>query len=484
MSIFSKLLKRGPEEGGPTSAERGDPPAPEKAASAERPAAVAAPAQPAAAQPAPAPKNSVAAPGAKAAPTRAPAAAPAARPSTGPSKVPAAAAAPAAAPAKAAPARAAAPAAAPTVSPFPKPAPAAGASRAPAARPEPAKGRTEDAVPAQQPAAESLSGAIEQLFAGPGAIPASVQAGTSTESDLAAVLSTFEDLAVGHSADVRNLMMEVRWGEAQTSWFELARPALKSLRTMAGQVGHTALTAGLDAFCAAVDEALAPGAAPTVTGATRDKLLAAYAPLVAALPSAFELQGERDRREPLVVRALLGQVSGLEPLMIDRMIAAGLGRLEPLFKARADEIAAVAGLAPAVAAAIVARVQAWRRANPAALATPDRNATARELVGLVEELDANHRAFEEASRGWTEADRDAKKRLRRERELTFLQICIVLARLGEVDLALALEKHSFARRLEELGRLVARFPPVTAPRPEATVHKIDREIPSGAHAAS
>jgi hypothetical protein len=228
---------------------------------------------------------------------------------------------------------------------------------------------------------------------------------------------------------------------------------------MAGQVEHAALCTALDGFCAAVDEALVPGAAPSVGPAMRDKLLAAYAPLAAVLPRAFELQGERDRREPLVVRALLGQVQGLEPLMIDKLIGAGLGRLEPLLKARADEVAAVAGLSPEIAAAVVARVQAWKRETPAALATPDRTATAREIVALVRVLSDEHRAFEDAARGWSEIDRDAKKRLRRQREVSFLQITTVLARFGEVDLALALEKLSFARRLEELGRLVSRLPP-------------------------
>jgi hypothetical protein len=327
--------------------------------------------------------------------------------------------------------------------------------------------------------AGSLDRALEALVNPPPA--PSTGPGEMTAADLKAVLSTFEDLAVGHAADVRNLMMEVRWGEAQTSWFALARPALKSLRAMAGQVGHAALATALDGFCAAVDEVLRPGGAPSIGPELRNKLLPAYAPLASVLPNAFELQGERDRREPLVVRALLGQVPGLEPLMIDKLIAAGLGRLEPLFQARADEAAVVAGLAPDVAAALVARVQAWRRENPAALATPDRMASARELVALVRRLETEHAAFEDAARGWSETSRDAKKRLRRQREVSFLQLTIVLARLGEVDLAIGLEKLAFARRIEELGRLVSRLAPALAAAPPA--RKNEKDLPPGAHAA-
>jgi hypothetical protein len=492
MSIFSKLLKRGPEEGSP-SAEPADPaaaarpaPAPTPAPAAARPAAAPrdpapAPRPGAAAEPAPAPAKSA---GARTA--AAPAAAPAARPANGTSKAstgpgPAAPAAPAAKPGATRPA-APAPAQRPSASAARTNGADAPAGKAAAA----AAGAPANGVPAEaQPTGGSLDQAFEKLFEAQAAAPAPTN-GVSTVSDLKAVMATFEDLAVGHSAQVRSLMMEVRWGEAQTSWFELARPSLKSLRTMAGQVGHDALAAALDGFGAVIDEALAPGAPPTIAPAMRDKLLTAYAPLVAALPSAFELEGARDRREPIVVRALLGQVPGLEPLMIDKLMAAGLVKLETLFQARADEIAVVSGLPAEIAAGIVARVQEWRRATPAALATPDPAAAARELAALVGALEAQHAAFEDAARGWSEADREAKRRLRREREVTCLQVTILLARMGEVDLAVDLERRSFARRLEDLGRLVARLAPVLAaapPAPEGQVRKIERDRGADARAA-
>jgi hypothetical protein len=494
MSIFSKLLKRGPDEGG-------SPAEPAEPATAARPAPAAEPA------PAPAPARPAAAPRDPARAAR-PSAAPATPPASTAAKAGAtrsynAAAPPPAAAGKSAPPAGAAPAAAKPAAARPAAANAAAkgggaaaaraagaeaaaksAAPAPAANGAPTNGVHADA----QAASGSLDQAFERLFeAQKAAAPAAPANGVSTVSDLKAVMATFEDLAVGHSAQVRSLMMEVRWGEAQTSWFELARPSLKSLRSMAGQVGHDALTAALDGFGAAIDEALAPGAPPTIAPAMRDKLLGAYAPLVAALPTAFELEGARDRREPVVVRALLAQVPDLEPLMIDKLMAAGLVKLETLFQARADEIAVVSGLPAEIATAIVARVQDWRRATPAALATPDPTAAARELAALVGALETQHTAFEDAARGWSEADREAKRRLRREREVTSLQVTVLLARMGEVDLAIELERRSFARRLEDLGRLVARLAPLlaAAPPPAASgqVRKIDSDRGADARAA-
>ena len=277
--------------------------------------------------------------------------------------------------------------------------------------------------------------------------------GRSTASDDAALRETFEALAVSHVTPIRNAMMEVRFGEAQASWLELGRPALKSLRSMASEVGHEALVAAVDGFVGALQNVLEPGKPPEVTGPSRETLLAAYAPLATCLPRAFALEGERDRREPIVVRALLEQVSELEPLMIDKLIAAGLGTLAQLFAAKADEIAAVTGIPGAIAAAVAARIEAFRRSTPAALASVDPAATVRELVKLLEQLRTESAAFDQAARGWTPDDRRAKKQLRQQRQTTFLQITIALVRLGEIDFALRLPKLPFARRIDEIDRL-------------------------------
>lgn len=290
--------------------------------------------------------------------------------------------------------------------------------------------------------------------AAPSAPPPQQDHGASTAFDDAALRETFEELAVAHVTPIRNAMMEVRFGEAQASWLELGRPALKSLRSMASEVGHEALVAALDGFVGALQTTLESGQPTELTGPSRDTLLAAYAPLASCLPRAFALEGERDRREPIVVRALLEQVADLEPLMIDKLMAAGLGTLAQLFAARADELAAVTGIPDAIAAAVTSRIQAFKRSTPAALASVDPASTIRELVKLLEQLRTENAAFDEAARGWTQADRQAKKQLRQRRQTTFLQITIALVRLGEIDFALRLPKLPFARRIEDLDRVV------------------------------
>ena len=246
--------------------------------------------------------------------------------------------------------------------------------------------------------------------------------------------------------------MELLGGEVQSSWFELARPLIRALRKMAEPVGASALVEALDRFDSAVAEILAPGQPPSPSAAARDALLAAYGPLRVCLPRAFGLEGERDRREPLIIRALLEQVTGLEPVMIETLMAAGFSKLSALTSARADELAAVTGIGDVIAGAITTRIQAFRRATPAGLASVDQAATLRELERLLQTLRMQHAAYDAVARGWEAQDRSAKRQVRQERQRTLLQITIELVRLGEIALVQRLEKLPFSRKVDEIER--------------------------------
>jgi len=278
--------------------------------------------------------------------------------------------------------------------------------------------------------------------------PAPARHGVSTAADQAAVRATFEDLAIAHVRPLRNMMIDLKWGEPVSIWLDLARPALKSLRQMAEQVEMGDLVKAIDGFSSALDKAVKGGAQASVDQ-TREPLLAAYAPLVKVLPKAFELEGERDRREPIIVQSVLRQVAVLEPLMVQRLYAVGLGRLDTLLKATAEEIAVVADLPQSVAVAVVAKVQELRRApeNAADLAN-----TRRAVQPLVRSLESTQHSYEKAAAGWSAAAVTAKRKHRKERELTFLQIKVALARAGEVDLVQRIDTQSYARRIDELER--------------------------------
>jgi hypothetical protein len=325
-----------------------------------------------------------------------------------------------------------------------------------AAAPAPVAAAAAVAVPAAELAA-SLDKAFDALVAPAPAGPARTDAGAvvpgkSTAADIAALHATYAELAVEYCAPVRNVMIEVRWGEPPVAWLEFVRSPLASLRAMADQVGLQALAAALDHFTAAVDSALASGE-PLVSAERRQLLLEAYADLPACLPRAFELEGERSRREPIILRSLLMLVPQVVPLDVEKFLAAGLTSLEAIARARPEEIAAVTGLAAPVAAEIVELMR-----TEGTLAAVDAAEERKRLAALVSQLAAEHLALERAAAGWSAECQTEKRRLRRQRAQTLLRIKMSLARLGDVDRVDRLERLPFSRKIEALNSAIGRGP--------------------------
>jgi uncharacterized protein YjbI with pentapeptide repeats len=217
-------------------------------------------------------------------------------------------------------------------------------------------------------AAAAIESAVESLAPPPPPPRPPDPHGTSTDADRAAVRATFEDLAALHVSPVRHLMLEVRWGEAPTRFISLARPALQSLQSMAGALELDDLVSAIAGFDAALGAALASGS-DKISGDTREALLGAYFPLQSGFAAAFGLEGGKDRREPIVVDALLDGLEGVDQAVLDQLSLVGLGRLEPLLKARAEEIAVVSSIPRTVAQRIADRVKERVQAAPRGLAS-------------------------------------------------------------------------------------------------------------------
>ena len=273
--------------------------------------------------------------------------------------------------------------------------------------------------------------------------------GVSTEHDLATVRKLFEEVAVGHVAQVRDVMLEVRFGAADLRWIEMTKPALQSLRKMAHEMQHRDLATSLDDFCAAVDGAIA---ARAIDEPGKAELLQRYQRLVELVPHAFELDAERDRREPIIVEALLGQIDGVERPTIDKLFAVGLDRLAALMEANAEDVAAVSGLRRELATKIVEHFQAYRATASSTVAAPDAQTERRKLADLLIVLSLQNDDFNKAASEWTHDANQRKRTLRKQREQTFQQIRVALARLGEREQLARLDRMTFNDRIATIDR--------------------------------
>ncbi len=269
------------------------------------------------------------------------------------------------------------------------------------------------------------------------------------ESDLADVRELFAQLAAKHMRQVRDFMIDLKWGEAPHSWIALSEPAVRSLRGAAERLGLTELCESLDGFGAALDVAQKVPST-TVTGEHRDRLLDTYAKLVDVMPQAFALDLDRTQRESVIVHSLLLQIPGVGKLVVDKLYAAGLQSLDTLFSATSADIVQTTGIAASLADRVVGRFQLYRKELHAAQPDATRGQERARLGVLVKRLRHQHEEFEKLAESWAPGAAGQRKTLRQSREATLLECNVVLARLGEVDRLREIEKMPFDRKVVAL----------------------------------
>jgi hypothetical protein len=267
-------------------------------------------------------------------------------------------------------------------------------------------------------------------------------------TSVAELRELFTALAANHMRQVRDFMIGVKWGEAPRDWIGLCGPAVLSLQRASKEMELTDLHAALETYSEALRVATeATGA--TIIGEARDGLLGAYTKLAELMPDAFGLDGERGKREAIIVHALLQMVPEMRKNTIDKMYAAGLSSLDTLFVAKADEISATTGITESMAATIVERIKRYREES-VALVDATRAAERQRLGEVAAEMRQLHAQFELAASDWSDDAHARKKQLRQARAESLLQVKVLLARLGEVDRLGELERLPFERKIEQI----------------------------------
>jgi hypothetical protein len=207
------------------------------------------------------------------------------------------------------------------------------------------------------------------------------------------------------------------------------------------------------------DEALglaqSDGAGSSIEDAARDLLLSSFDEMAAALPEAFQAGDDERRRDTIIIHSLLKQVPDIGHVTFERLYGAGLTSLEALFVANAEDLAATTGIPPRLCERIVERMQEHRRELERSQRASGLGERRERLRKLVEELRLKHEGFERAASDWGESDLSEEKReCRQERQMCALQIEVVLAEMGELDLVEQIQKLPFGRRIERLREFI------------------------------
>jgi hypothetical protein len=210
----------------------------------------------------------------------------------------------------------------------------------------------------------------------------------------------------------------------------------------------------------------AAGEGSAIESGARDLILSSYEDLAEALPGSFRKGDEERRRESIIIHSLLKQVPDVGHVTFQRLYGAGLTNLEALFLATAGDLAITSGIPEWLCERICQRMQAYRHQLARERDASGEGERREHLRRLVDDLKRKHKGYERvASEEWTDPQLAEQKRgLREAREACALQIEVLLADLGEVELAERIQRLPMGLRLEALGQFVesAEGAPVTA----------------------
>ena len=274
------------------------------------------------------------------------------------------------------------------------------------------------------------------------------------ETDLSGVRALFGELATNHMRQVRDFMIELRWGATPSTWVAVCEPSVESLRDAAEKIEFTPLADGLRELEVAM-RAVDITTTTMIEGPARDRLLAAHDTLVGVLPETFALDGDRSQREAAILHALLAQIPDVRKVTIDKLYRAGLTTRETMLLATVEELIATTDIPEIIAQRIVERFQRYRE-EMASVAVDETRAHERARIGeLVEQLRRQNDEFEQAATAWTEDAIQRKKDALLARAQTMLAVDLQLARLGEVALVRELERLPYARKVMKLDAFLA-----------------------------
>ena len=193
-------------------------------------------------------------------------------------------------------------------------------------------------------------------------------------------------------------MLELSHGDTTRQWAELCAPAVGSLKRAAATIRHRGLVMALDAFERSLRAALRANQ-PTVTGEYRRSLMMGYDGLKQALPGAFDIRSDRDRREPIIIDSLLRQVPGVHALAITRLYAAGVTNLAAFYKARPADLVSTAGIDESVAKAICVAFKEHKLSRSELAPEKGRKSERTELRSILDELAQSERDYQDAEEG-------------------------------------------------------------------------------------
>jgi|GEM_PF-1308057 hypothetical protein len=303
---------------------------------------------------------------------------------------------------------------------------------------------------------EGFDAAFERILVQDGTEIFGEDAEPAVTTDQTEVRTLFSEIAAHYIRPVKAFIIELRTGAARKEWLEMCQPAISSL-------GKSALGMGMEDVSDAVHEfenLLAEARASqegVVSGELRERILQHYQTLTEMLPATFVIDDTTLQSEGMIVNSLLKQIPEVGKVTIDKLYRAGLITIESFLVGAKEDLAIATGLPIWLAEKIIEKFKSYQQQLESGLAQGGKEGLLNRLEQLVRDLRDAHEAYEiataeEASNPSAVEDRRFYRQARQEAQL---QINVLLAELGAVELANEIQRLSFEKRVERLQRFIA-----------------------------
>ena len=270
----------------------------------------------------------------------------------------------------------------------------------------------------------------------------------------ASVQDLFVQIAANYAVPLKNFMFELRRGTATKDEIEVCRPLLYSVRNaveimklpqMVQRISD--LDAALSLGQSSVDRLL--------KGGIRQEILSSYEALVGIMPEAFQLHDERQRCEDILIKSLLKQIPGFGCVTLEKLYKAGLGSLNNLFLANKVDLAAATGISFRMCELICNKVAQYQKERETLSRCTAQIGWHHHLAEMVNGL-RNEIYFERAPVSVQGSLESEEQRRRHDRQLYLLEIKVILAEIGELELLSQISKLSSKRRIQTLDEYLTR----------------------------
>ncbi len=288
---------------------------------------------------------------------------------------------------------------------------------------------------------------------GKAAMP-SVQ-GSADEVDRESIRELFSEIAASQVGPVITFISELRSGTASKEWLEICKPVMAVLVESANSLGLTEIAQPMTEFTSALDLA-GDGKEGPIDTAAREILLESFDAMAKMVPQAFTRGGPAPRRETMLLHALLKQVPGVGVVTIDRLYAAGLTSLEPLFAAQSKDLAVTTGIPASLCDEICKKLREHRTEIEQTAGLPADQRFGARLRNLLHEMIRSNSEYEQyaESGGFDGGLAERKRMARKHRNLCALKIEATLVEMGEIDRADRLRVLSFEQRISVLAEFL------------------------------